>query len=64
MSFQDIEPEDWLRRFFSGSRRWFGGSGDIPEQFNEMRGEMERMFEEQFKDMQTKSPKELVSQGL
>ena len=69
MSFWDIEPEDWFRRFFSSggsggplSRRggggWFGN--DMPRQIDEMRREMERMFEEQFKEIQTKAPKELV----
>jgi HSP20 family protein len=71
MSFWDIEPEDWFRRFFSSggsggggplSRRggggWFGN--EMPRQIDEMRREMERMFEEQFKEIQTKAPKELV----
>lgn len=60
MSFWDIEPEDWFRRFFSGKGRggWFGSG--MPSQFDEMRREMERMFEEQFHDIQTKAPKELV----
>jgi HSP20 family protein len=57
MSFWDIEPEDWLR----GGRRLSGGHrGDIFGQFEEMRREMERMFEDQFKDMQTKAPKDLI----
>lgn len=59
MSFWDIEPEDWLRRFFPGRGRG-GWSGGIPSQFDEMRRQMETMFEEQFKDLQTKAPKELV----
>src|ERR671920_770000 len=66
MSFWGIEPEDWFRRFFGGSSRmpssigrggWFG---DMPRQLDEMRREMQRMFEEQFKDIQSKIPKELV----
>lgn len=57
MSFWDIEPEDWFRR----RRGLFGGSrGDIFGQFDEMRKEMEKMFEEQFKDIQTKAPKDLI----
>ena len=58
MSFWDIEPEDWFRR----GRRLSGGhrGGDIFGQFDEMRREMERMFEDQFKDMQTKAPKDLI----
>src|ERR671915_1848342 len=65
MSFWGIEPEDWFRRFFGSSRMpssigrggWFG---DMPRQLDEMRREMQRMFEEQFKDIQSKIPKELV----
>ena len=70
MSFWGIEPEDWFRRFFDSSRMpsssppssigrggWFG---DMPRQLDEMRREMQRMFEEQFKDIQSKIPKELV----
>ena len=69
MSFWDIEPEDWLKRVFGSiggspsSRRrggWFGM--DMPRQFEEMRREMERMFEEQFKNIQTTAPKELVKE--
>jgi HSP20 family protein len=63
-----MDPEDWFRRFFgSGSGRtgitplgrggWFG---DMPRQFGEMRREMERIFEEQFRDIQSKAPKELI----
>jgi HSP20 family protein len=64
----DRDIDDWFRRFFGSSRRmglpafgregWFGS--DMPRQFDEMRREMERMFEEQFKDIQTKTPKDLV----
>ena len=69
LSFWGIEPEDWFRRFFSSSSRmpspsssigrggWFG---DMPRQLDEMRREMQRMFEEQFKDIQSNIPKELV----
>ena len=59
MSFWDIEPADWFSR--GGGRRLFGGRrGDIFGQFDEMRREMERMFEAQFKDIQTRAPKELI----
>jgi HSP20 family protein len=58
MSFWDIEPADWLSR---GGRRLFGGRrGEIFGQFDEMRREIERMFEEQLKDIQTRAPKELI----
>ena len=55
MSIWDIDPEDWFRRFFGSStsrlpssRRGGGGwfDSDMPRQFEEMRREMERMFEE------------------
>ena len=57
MSFWDIEPEDWFRK---GRRLFGGGRGDIFGQFDEVRREMERMFEEQFKDIQTRAPKDLI----
>ena len=40
-----------------GRGGWFG---DMPRQLDEMRREMQRMFEEQFKDIQSNIPKELV----
>jgi HSP20 family protein len=53
----EYEPEDWFRR----GRRSFGGRGDdIFGQFDEMRREVERIFEHQFKDLETKAPKDLV----
>ena len=68
MSFWNLDPDEWFRRFFGGGSGrtgitplgkggWFG---DIPRQFDEMRREMERMFEEQFKDIESKAPKELI----
>ena len=57
MSFWDSEPEDWFMR----GRRLFGsGSGEIIGRLNEMGEKMEKMFEEQFKDIQTKAPKDLI----
>lgn len=57
MSFWDSEPEDWFRR----GRRLFGsGSGEIIGRLNEMGEKMDKMFEEQFKDIQTKAPKDLI----
>jgi HSP20 family protein len=62
-----IEPFDWFNRFFGGggSRRSGRGGGffgfpDIFRGFDEMRREMEREFEEQYKDIETKAPKDLV----
>ena len=63
----DIEPYDWFRRFLGGggssgrgrSRGQFG-FGDMFRGFEEMRREMERMFEEQFKGFESAVPKDLV----
>ena len=67
MSFGDIEPYDWFKRFFGGSggstqgrRAGEGWFGDVFSGFDEMRRQMERQFQEQFRDIQTKAPKELV----
>ena len=65
MSDWGIEPYDWLRnRLFRDidpfSRDWFN---DIPRQFEQMRRGMERMFQEQFRDIEeTKIPKELIKE--
>ena len=72
MSNWGIEPYDWFRRVFgdtnfpflsrrgSGNDDWFR---DIPRQFEQMRLEMERMFQEQFTDIdETKIPKDLVKE--
>jgi HSP20 family protein len=63
MSFGDnVEPEDWFTRFFGSLRRgragWFGD--DTFAGFDQMRRQMEKMFEEQLEDTQAKAPKELV----
>jgi HSP20 family protein len=55
----DIMPYDWLRRFFSGGSSGRGFS-DIFRGFEEMRRDMERQFEEQFKSLQSTAPKDLV----
>jgi HSP20 family protein len=64
VSFWNIEPEDWIRRFFGGRTPSSMGRaewlGNMPRQFEDMRREMERMFEEQFRDIQSTAPKELV----
>jgi HSP20 family protein len=67
MSFGNIEPYDWFKRFFGGSggstrrgRAGEGWFGDVFSGFDEMRRQMERQFQEQFRDIQTKAPKELV----
>jgi HSP20 family protein len=63
MSFWDIEPEDWFRRFFAGREgnpKTGGWHRDVFREFDDMRREMERLFEEQFRDIQSTAPKELV----
>jgi HSP20 family protein len=70
MSNWGIEPDDWFRRIFGSSNFPFSsgrnsGSGDwfrdMPRQFDQMRREMERIFQEQFADIdETKVPKDLV----
>ena len=71
MSNWGIEPYDWLRnRFFRDIDPFsrvgdFGGDWfrDIPRQFEQMRRGMERMFQEQFRDIdETKIPKDLVKE--
>src|SRR5919204_1026025 len=58
---RDIEPFDWFSRFF-GSGRWGKGFPDIFRGFDEMRREMERGFENAFKNIQAQAPKDLVKE--
>jgi HSP20 family protein len=63
MSFWGIEPEDWFRRFFTGREgnpKTGAWNRDVFREFEDMRREIERMFEEQFRDIQSTAPKELV----
>jgi HSP20 family protein len=61
-----IEPFDWFNRFFGGSSRRSGRAGDffgfpsIFRGFDDMRREMEREFEDAFKNIEDKAPKDLV----
>jgi HSP20 family protein len=60
---ENIEPFDWFRRFLGGSSsraRGQFGFGDMFRGFDQMRREMERQFEEQFKDIENIAPKDLV----
>ena len=60
---RDIEPFDWFNKFFGragSSRRGGFGFPDIFRGFDEMRREMERGYEDIFKDIQNKAPKDLV----
>jgi HSP20 family protein len=57
---RDIEPFDWFNRFFGGSSnrrngRWGGGFFGFPDIFT-------RGFEDAFKNMQVKAPKDLVKE--
>jgi HSP20 family protein len=60
MSSRDRDADDWFRRF-TGGRGWFGsgGRGSLLGEFEEMRREMERMFEETIQDID-RVPKDLV----
>jgi len=72
LSFFNTDPYDFFRRFLGSSRgnseRAEGGVArqgdwnrrDFFREFEDMQREMERMFEEQFGDIQSKAPKELV----
>ena len=63
---RDIMPFDWFNRFFGSSsnrgssRGGFFGFPDIFKGFDEMRSEMEREFEDTFKNIEDKAPKNLV----
>ena len=59
-----ITPDDWFDRFIGnfpfgrkGRRSYFE---DMFGGFDQMRKEMEREFEESFKDFETKAPKDLI----
>jgi HSP20 family protein len=65
MSFDGILSDDWFRKFFAGTilpakereDNWFG---EMSTGFDEMSKQTERIFKEQFRDLQRKVPKELV----
>ena len=63
---RDITPFDWFNRFFGSSsnrgssRSGFFGFPDIFRGFDEMRRETEREFENTFKNIEDKAPKDLV----
>jgi HSP20 family protein len=62
MSSRDRDADDWFRRF-TGGRGWFGsgGRGSLIGEFEEMRREMERMFEATLQDVE-RVPKDLVKE--
>ena len=53
---RDKEPLDWF------SRRWSGGFSDIFRGFDDMRREMQKEFEDAFKNIQDTAPKDLVKE--
>jgi HSP20 family protein len=67
---RDIEPFDWFSRFFGSGvsgRSGRGGGGffgfpDIFRGFDDMRREMEREFEDVYKNIEVKAPKDLVKE--
>jgi HSP20 family protein len=60
MTSRDRDADDWFRRF-TGGRGWFGSGGreGVFGEFEEMRREMERMFEETIQNTE-RLPKGLV----
>src|ERR671919_422707 len=56
MSFWDIEPSDWFKKYFHGR----SGFDDVFKSFDEMRNRMEREFEEGIKQFESNAPKDLV----
>jgi HSP20 family protein len=71
LSSWDRDLDEWIRGIFSGriglptfGRGGAGGffGGDMPRQFDEMRQQMERMLEDQFKRIESTAPKNLVKE--
>lgn len=62
MSSWDIEPYDWFRKFFGSSLARRSGlfGNDLFGNFEEIASEMEKEFEGAFRDIEKKTPKELV----
>ena len=64
----DIDPYNFFRNLYGGSggRRSREGSGrnidDIFREFDDMRRETERMFSEQFKNIENQLPKDLIKE--
>jgi HSP20 family protein len=59
---RDIEPFDWFSRFFGSGRSRGGGFPDIFRGFDDMRREMQKEFEDAFKNIQARAPKDLVKE--
>lgn len=64
MSFWNSPNDEWFKRFFGRNRgtSWLGHNyfEDMLRDYDDFRKEMEKMFQEEFKDIETKAPKELV----
>jgi len=63
MDFWNPDRDEWFRRFFGNSGERVGRRSFFDEmlrEFEDMRRDMERMYEDEFKDIETKVPKELV----
>jgi HSP20 family protein len=58
MSFWDIEPSDWFKKYFQSR----SGFDDMFKSFEDMRNRMEREFEQEFKQFESKAPKDLVKE--
>jgi HSP20 family protein len=56
VSFWDIEPSDWFKKYFQGR----SGFDDVFKSFDEMRNRMEREFEDGIKQFESNAPKDLV----
>jgi len=57
MGNRDIQPYDWFKRFFESGRDFF--NIDMFREFDDVQREMQRM-RDQFADIQSNAPKELI----
>jgi HSP20 family protein len=55
-----IEPFDWINRFFGRTVWPYGKRNSLFGDFDEMKREMDREFEEYFRDIDRKIPKDLI----
>jgi HSP20 family protein len=60
MSIWGIEPYDWFSRFMRNPSRGSWPEKEFLGEFDDIRKEIERIFEEQFQEIQSTAPKELV----
>ncbi len=60
MSIWGIEPSDWFSRFMRNPSRGSWPEREFLGEFDDLRKQMERIFEEQFQEIQSTAPKELV----